>query len=195
MDEHENDTKFAEQDALNRRGQRERMESGGVACRVTATNRRQPKTTRGSARERSGSVRICSEFGREGSTRSTPPKDPVLLVDDDPLLIQAVRIGLESHGYHVIEAHDGREALEALRRERACLVLLDLEMPGMNGWQFREEQCGDPTIASVPVVVVSSRTDAERQANLMHVAGGLQKPVDLDQLHATVRAQCGGAPA
>jgi CheY-like chemotaxis protein len=152
---------------------------------------RQENATVGPAMRRSGSVRICSDLDRPPVTKSAAaPSNRVLLVDDDPWLAQAITVGLESHGYQVLTANDGREALELLRSEHPCLVLLDLEMPGMTGWQFRKEQCSDPSISSVPVVVVSSRTDAERQARVMHVAAGLQKPVDLDQLHATVRAQC-----
>jgi CheY-like chemotaxis protein len=73
----------------------------------------------------------------------------VLLVDDDPSLVQAVRIGLESHGYPVVTARDGNEGLERLRSEHPCVVLLDLDMPGMNGWQFIERQQADPRTASV----------------------------------------------
>jgi CheY-like chemotaxis protein len=181
--------------AAGRLSDPESVERCGVEHPVNRDRVRQANATKASKVRRDGSVRICSGLSREPLKRKTPPSDPVLLVDDDPLLIQAIQVGLESHGYQVIAAHDGREGLELLRTRHACLVLLDLEMPGMTGWQFREEQCGDPSIASVPVVVVSSRTDAERQARVMHVAAGLQKPVDLDRLHATVRAQCGGAAA
>jgi len=158
---------------------------------VSTSRFRQRNATGGSSARRSASARICSGTRRRPSVRRPP--GPVLLVDDDPSLLQAVKLGLESHGYQVVTAHDGREGLDLLRHRHPCLVLLDLEMPGMNGWQFREEQRADPSIASVPVVVVSSRTDADRQARAMHVAGGLQKPVDLEELTATVRAQCATA--
>ena len=114
----------------------------------------------------------------------------MLLVDDDSSLVEAVKLGLESYGLPVVTAQDGNEGLERLRSEHPCVVLLDLEMPGMSGWQFVEQQQADPSIASVPVVVVSSHNDATRQARALHAAASLQKPVDLDDVMATVRRQC-----
>ena len=130
-----------------------------------------------------GMLRLCG-------TESTPPPDPVLVVDDDRLLLQAITIGLESHGYRTVTACNGTEALDVMRRENPCLVLLDLEMPDLNGWQFREQLRADARLAAVPVVLLSSRTDADRQARTMDLAAGLQKPIDLDVLYATVTAQC-----
>lgn len=149
---------------------------------------RQPNAT-GATTRRPGSVRICSGTQRGPRLRAVA-RDPVLLVDDDPSLVEAVKLGLESHGYPVVTAHDGNEGLERLRSEHPFVVLLDLEMPGMTGWQFVEQKEADPSIASVPVVVVSSRSDATRQAHALHAAAGLQKPVDLDAVMATVRTQC-----
>ena len=148
----------------------------------------QPNATGAKAR-RPGSVRICSGTQR-GPRLRTVARDPVLLVDDDSSLVEAVKLGLESHGYPVVTARDGNEGLERLRTEHPCVVLLDLEMPGMNGWQFVERQQADASFASVPVIVVSSRSDATRQARALHAAAGLQKPVDLDDVMATVRTQC-----
>jgi len=106
----------------------------------------------------------------------------VLVVDDDPLVREALTVALSSQGFEVASAADGYGALELLRVQQPSVVLLDLEMPTMDGWRFRAEQVRDKRIASVPVVVLSGRGDAARQARALGVAGGLQKPFDLDEL-------------
>jgi CheY-like chemotaxis protein len=168
---------------------RESVPSDGAVGRSVSTRPMRQKNATGAKARRPGSVRICSGMQR-GPRLRTVDRDPVLLVDDDPSLVEAVKLGLESHGYPVVTASDGTEGLERLRSEHPCVVLLDLDMPGMNGWQFVERQQADPRLASIPVVVVSARDDATRQAHALHAAAGLQKPVDLDDVMATVRGQC-----
>ena len=70
---------------------------------------------------------------------------------------------LAARGYEVVSAEDGRAALEHLREgRRPDVILLDLMMPGMNGWQFREEQRSDPKLASIPVVVITATRNVRR---------------------------------
>jgi CheY-like chemotaxis protein len=71
-------------------------------------------------------------------------------------------------------------------RARPDLILLDLMMPVMNGWQFRDAQRGDPTIASIPVVLVTASRDVEARSAAVGVAGVLYKPVELHSLLAVV---------
>lgn len=108
----------------------------------------------------------------------------VLIVDDEPDIREAVSELLSEEGYEVLGAADGDEAL---RKARAChpsLVLLDLMMPGMNGWEFRARQKGDPELATIPVVVVSA---LGRAAGVDAVAY-LEKPFELEALLSAVRA-------
>ena len=82
------------------------------------------------------------------------------VVDDDPDMREALRLVLELRGYSVEEAADGQRALELLRSNPGCcLILLDLMMPGMNGWQFRKAQQEAPELAAIPVVVLSAMRD------------------------------------
>jgi CheY-like chemotaxis protein len=161
---------------------------GAVGRSVYTRPARQANATAAKTRG-SDFVRICSGTRRTLRLR-TVGRAPVLLVDDDSSLVEAVKLGLESHGYPVVTAHDGNEGLERLRTEHPCVVLLDLDMPGTDGWQFLERQQADPCIASVPVVVVSGRSDTNRKARALRAAERLQKPVDLDAVVATVRRQC-----
>jgi CheY-like chemotaxis protein len=109
------------------------------------------------------------------------------VAEDDESTRRALTTLLNSAGFTVRTAADGREALDALRRlPRPDLVLLDLVMPHLDGWQFLREKRQDPALASIPVVVVSGVADSDKQAGLLGAEARLQKPVAFDQLLATV---------
>ena len=103
---------------------------------------------------------------------------------------------LSTEGFHAVAAEDGLEALHLLRtvRHRAphvpCLVLLDLKMPRLGGGEFRRAQLGDPTVASVPVAVMSGASDAEQRAQALGAVATLTKPIDFDMLLDVVRRYC-----
>jgi two-component system response regulator MprA len=81
----------------------------------------------------------------------------VLLVDDEQDVLRALSELLESEGYKVVTATDGRDALERLHGGlRPDVILLDLMMPGMDGWDFRQEQLKDDDLGSIPVIVISA---------------------------------------
>jgi len=115
---------------------------------------------------------------------------PVLVVDDDAEVRQLLRRMLESEGYAVVEAENGRVALERLRGESPSLILLDLMMPEMDGFEFVAELRHHEGWRAIPVVVITardlSRDDRERLNG--HVEKILQKGTyDRDQLLAEVR--------
>jgi CheY-like chemotaxis protein len=115
----------------------------------------------------------------------------VCVVDDDPDIREVVGLVLEGLGHRVVAAAGGREALDKLVAEPGCcLVVLDLMMPGMNGWDFRAAQRGIPELASIPVVVLSGVRELGAQAADLGAAACLQKPVDLDELTKVVATYC-----
>jgi CheY-like chemotaxis protein len=116
----------------------------------------------------------------------------VCVVDDDPDIRDIVALVLESNGYRVIVARDGADALAQLRREPGCccVILLDLMMPGVNGWEFRALQTRDPELSRIPVLVLSGVHQLAAQAKQMQAAAYLQKPVDLDRLLTEVGRHC-----
>ncbi len=115
----------------------------------------------------------------------------VLVVDDEVDIRQALAEVLSSEGYDVVAAGDGQEALDKARALHPRLVLLDLMMPRMNGWEFRRAQKVDPDVARIPVVVISAFSP---QGDL-DAEGYIEKPFDVDQLVSAVRRYAAPAPA
>jgi CheY-like chemotaxis protein len=113
----------------------------------------------------------------------------ILVVDDDAPIREAFEEVLVDEGYAVRCAANGREALQILRDApgEAQLILLDLMMPVMNGWDFRAEQQRDPALAGIPVVVVSADREVRTKIADLAIDHYLVKPVDLDHLLAVVR--------
>jgi CheY-like chemotaxis protein len=112
----------------------------------------------------------------------------ILVVEDDSTTRLAMKTLLEAAGYRVACASNGREALDHLRRaEPPWLILTDLSMPVMTGWQFRREQQQDPALSRIPVVVLSAEGDLPRIAAGLGVAGHLPKPVEFDGLLEAIR--------
>jgi len=116
----------------------------------------------------------------------------VLIVDDEPDIRDSLTAVLEAEGYTVMEAEHGEEALRRLRAspDAICIILLDLYMPTMNGWTFRNQQLSDPSLASIPVIVITADAAAARKARQLGVIGAMTKPLDLDQLLQLIAAHC-----
>jgi CheY-like chemotaxis protein len=113
-----------------------------------------------------------------------PPGKSILLVEDDDILRGAVRMVLEWEGYRVASAGDGQQALDYLRGGgRPSLILLDVALPGLDGWHFRQQQRRDPALAGVPVVVVSALEAADCPEAAAHV----RKPFTAEELLEAVR--------
>jgi DNA-binding response OmpR family regulator len=126
----------------------------------------------------------------------TSPAGNILIVEDDPDTREMLASLLVMEGFYAIGAEDGLEALHVLRtvRHRApntpCLVLLDLKMPRFSGNEFRRAQLGDPTVANVPVAVMSGVTDLEQRAQALGAVAAVTKPIDVDLLMNVVRTYC-----
>jgi CheY-like chemotaxis protein len=114
----------------------------------------------------------------------------VLIVEDDDDVREMLAVLLRGESYDVMTATNGAEALEAMRQQRPCLVLLDLMMPVMNGWDFRRLQLSDPDLADVPVICLTAVFDPARVAEELSVRC-FRKPVALDDVLVEVAAVCG----
>ena len=119
----------------------------------------------------------------------------ILVVDDDPDFVEITRMVLEKHGYDVMAAANGAEALATMRREKPDLVLLDIMMTTLlDGLSVSEEMQADPELKDLPVIMVSSITDTRYAAvfpteEYVHMDAWISKPVDPDDLLKKV-ARC-----
>jgi CheY-like chemotaxis protein len=119
-----------------------------------------------------------------------PQVKTILVVDDDPGERESMSFFLDAKGYSVVEAENGQEALEVLKRIRRfpCLVVLDLFMPVLNGREFLKRLAQDPVLRDIPVIVVSGNDNFD--VPLEGVAAYLRKPVKPDRLVEIVDQYC-----
>lgn len=111
----------------------------------------------------------------------------VMIVEDDEDIRESFAMLLTAEGYDVMTAVDGLDALEQLRARRPDVIMLDLMMPRMNGWEVVESLRADPALATIPVFVVSAVGDREPPACEQQ----LTKPVDVDELLSVLRRHHG----
>jgi CheY-like chemotaxis protein len=114
----------------------------------------------------------------------------VMLIDDEPLVRETLQAFFIDEGYGTMTASDGEEALALLAAvtPRPDVIILDLTMPRVDGWQFLERRATEPSLATIPVVVLTALPNAD-------VGGAtvLHKPIRLDQLGAVVGKVVGAA--
>jgi two-component system chemotaxis response regulator CheY len=119
----------------------------------------------------------------------SPASTPVLVVDDDPDIREAVQDILSFEGYAVVQADNGREALELLTRQpplRPCIILLDLMMPVMDGEELVGHLLKEPELAALPVILVT----ASGRGMFPGIRAIIKKPFEMDELLAAVSAHC-----
>jgi CheY-like chemotaxis protein len=112
----------------------------------------------------------------------------ILLVDDDAAAARVLARRLEAEGFAVAWAGDGYEALCLLRRGfRPALILLELAMPRLDGWVFRERQLRDPSLSPIPVILLSAETNLSQHAASLRADGCFLKPVEPEVLLEAIR--------
>ncbi len=115
------------------------------------------------------------------------PAARVLVVDDEPAIRRFLRTSLTAQGYHVIEAEDGRSALDALRRNSVDVLVLDLGLPDIDG--FEVIRCMRDAGSALPIIVLSSRMDESGKVNALDLGADdyVTKPFGVDELLARMR--------
>ena len=119
--------------------------------------------------------------------RSTDMRSTVLVVDDDADCRTMLEHTLTFEGFRVVCACNGREALTLAHEQRPGVILLDLMMPVMSGYEFRRNQQSDPSLADIPIVCISGTYNAEARARDIDAAACFTKPLQLDALVGTIR--------
>jgi CheY-like chemotaxis protein len=145
-------------------------------------------------RFRKKSGRIAPEPVRVGApTQGRRVRDDampcVLIVEDDPDIREFMQFLLSASGYETMTAANGEEALRRMKERRPCMVLLDLMMPVMDGFDFRARQLEDPALAPVPVLCLTAMFDPAYVTERLSVPC-LNKPVSVDRLLMEVEERC-----
>ena len=110
----------------------------------------------------------------------------ILIVDDEPDILDSLREFFEDEGFSVVTAADGAQALVALERDQLpCVIILDLIMPTLSGCEVYERMQDDPRLSHVPVVVSTSDPSRAPAGDVI-----MKKPVDLTRLLGLVRQHC-----
>lgn len=136
-------------------------------------------------------VDSSTETAPRGPTAEAAPPEStaarILVVDDDTDILEVMSIILDSSGFATATAKSGREALAKLHDgPPPQLVILDMMMPEMNGWEFRTEQLKDPALARIPVVVLTADGHASDKAKEIGAVAYLKKPLDMSDLLSTI---------
>jgi CheY-like chemotaxis protein len=126
------------------------------------------------------------EDGVHGAAYQPPCKE-VLVVDDDQDICLILREVLEAEGCTVIVAHNGQEALRVLEQRRPDVIVLDLMMPVMNGWELAVQLQQESRWRDIPVVVVSADTLTARRKLAAHVVATIPKPFDIAHIAQAVQ--------
>ena len=112
----------------------------------------------------------------------------VLVVDDDPGVLDILQIALQAEGYDVMLARNGLEALDRAGELVPHLMLVDLMMPIMDGWELVRQCRGRNSLAAVPIIILSAAREIERERATLGVEAALAKPFDLTRLLTAVYA-------
>ena len=116
-------------------------------------------------------------------------KQAILVVEDEADVLTLVARTAELEGYHVLRATDGSAGLHLLQENRVDMVILDLRLPVMDGWEVFQQMKNNPQLKGIPVVVLSASASPETQEEALEkgAAAFLVKPVNLDDLIKTLR--------
>ena len=112
----------------------------------------------------------------------------ILVIEDEPEVCNFASRVLELEGYRVLQAGDSKEGIKLIRESRGSLVLLDLRLPGDNGWTILEQIKSDPELSSIPVIVFTASAGASRREKALNMGASdyLVKPLSAAKLRKTV---------
>src|ERR671928_1762796 len=124
----------------------------------------------------------AAEVGRRSVTR-------VLVIDDEAPIRLLCRVNLEAEGMEVLEAGDGPSGLDKARDEQPSVILLDVMMPGLDGWRVAEELLEDPRTSGIPIIFLTARAELRDRARGLDVGGVdyITKPFNPVELASLVR--------
>jgi two-component system KDP operon response regulator KdpE len=120
----------------------------------------------------------------------------ILVVDDDPDLVRALRLRLRANNYEVATASDGYTAIAQAQKERPALIILDLGLPVGDGFVVLDRLQSSDTLSGVPIIVLSARDPQANEERALKAGASafFQKPADNDELLNLIRVSLGSGP-
>ena len=117
--------------------------------------------------------------------------ETILIVEDDEDLRDSLAELFEERGYAVVAAQNGQDALNRLVAGLVpCLILLDLMLPIVSGWEFRNQQLADPRFAQIPIIILSGIHNLRSEAQRLQAVAFVPKPLDFDRLFKAIDQYC-----
>lgn len=119
----------------------------------------------------------------------------ILVIEDEPSLRKLIKTNFAASGYEVVTASDGEEGLNLAKEERPDLILLDIRMPGMSGWDVLIALKTNPKVKKVPVIIMTASAPEESEQykmRSMRAAGYLVKPFGVDVMLSKVKETLAG---
>ena len=118
-----------------------------------------------------------------------PPKKKILIIDDEPEMVEGLQVFLEDHGYETCSAFNGKDGITVLKKERPDLVTLDIQMPEDTGARFYRNLTKDKEFKNIPVIIISGLPG--RHLAAPHPYAVFEKPIDKERLLATIKQAIG----
>lgn len=132
-------------------------------------------------------------FNNSAKDRGEKMDKKILIVDDDPDVLKLVRLSLEIEGFRVIEASEARDAYPKINREKPDLIVLDLMMPNLSGWELCKILKENPMTANIPIVILSAKAQTSdiNYGKELGVAAYVTKPFSPVELAEKIKKYCG----
>jgi len=119
----------------------------------------------------------------------------LVLIDDDPDMLALTRLMLSRQGFEIVEAHDGNQGLATVQQAKPDVVLLDLMLPDIDGWEVCRRLKADPQTKDIPVLIISARPKPKTGQVDVEIAGYISKPFQSTHLVASINAALNGKDA
>ena len=111
----------------------------------------------------------------------------ILIIDDEPEMVELIKLRLQANNLEVITASEGEEGLDKMIKDKPDLVILDIMMPNMDGYSFLRETRRDPFIAKIPIIVLTAKPDMKDLFGLEGIKDYIIKPFEADELMQKIK--------
>ncbi|SFM80621.1 response regulator [Methanolobus profundi] len=162
------------------------MDGENISGKVLSLMEENPGIT---TKEISEKLSVSESQVKETLESMSDIRQKVLIVDDEMDALIALKVALETEGYNVVEAQDGYEAIEKVHSERPDVILLDLMIPGIDGFEVCKQLRSDPLYSHIPVIMLTARGEVDDKVEGIELGADdyVTKPFNLKELKARIK--------